>query len=309
MQYPYNYNPGDSPLRQLIMLLLFCFLGAVVASILTVVCAPLFGISLMEVAAIQTGAGEAGALRFLQFSQLTSSIGVFILPPFLLMWYNKLKILPALHFSKTTASGGFFLAMAVILMLVQLPLINAFADLNKAMHLPESLQGLEQWMREKEDTAARITETFLKMPGIADYIIAMIIMAVIPALGEELLFRSTLQPLLTGMTGRKHLAIWITAFVFSAIHVQFFGFIPRFLIGAFLGYIFLWTGNIWIPVIAHFTNNGAAVTGYYLQQHGYIESSPDDLGTGSFAWFEILLASALFISGMLLFYKRSKKAF
>src|SRR5690606_16065830 len=128
-----------------------------------------------------------------------------------LMWYSKITPLEGLQFNRGKQVAMFILA-AIVLMLIQLPLINGLAELNKALHLPESMQGLERWMHEKEDAAARITEVFLTMPTFADYLFAMIIMAVVPALGEELLFRGALQPLLTGLTGKHHLAIWITAF-------------------------------------------------------------------------------------------------
>ena len=87
----------------------------------------------------------------------------------------------------------------------------------------------------------------------------MFLIALIPAIGEELLFRGVLQQLFTKWTGEAHLAIFISAFLFSAIHLQFFGFLPRFVLGLVLGYMFYWSKNLWLPILAHFTNNAFAI--------------------------------------------------
>ena len=113
-------------------------------------------------------------------------------------------------------------------------------------------------------------------------------------------FRGTLQQLL----GNKHMAIWITAVIFSAIHMQFYGFIPRMLMGAMFGYVFVWTGCLWIPVVMHFTNNGLAVLAYYI--FGTENSYADTIGAGATWWLGVisLMITSL---GLLIFYRRTRK--
>jgi hypothetical protein len=120
-------------------------------------------------------------------------------------------------------------------------------------------------MKAAEERAAEVTKAFLVMNGIGDLIINLIIIAIIPAIGEELLFRGVLQRQINIWSKNGHLAVWIAAFVFSAIHLQFYGFLPRLILGALFGYFYLWSNNLWVPIIAHFINNASAVMiSYYM---------------------------------------------
>ena len=107
----------------------------------------------------------------------------------------------------------------------------------------------------------------------------MLIIALIPAFGEELLFRGLIQKGLFKSWGNIHLAIWLSAFLFSALHLQFLGFIPRFLIGGLLGYLFFWSGSIWLPILAHFVNNATAVLLSFMINKGVINKELEEIGT------------------------------
>ena len=112
------------------------------------------------------------------------------------------------------------------------------------------------------------------------------LIAFIPAMGEELFFRGALQGALRDWKGIKT-AIWITAIVFSAIHLQFYGFVPRMLLGAFFGYLIFWSNSIWPAVLAHFVNNVMAVIFYYFKYNGYKLPDIDTIGTGNTLWLGI----------------------
>lgn len=288
------------------MLLVLCLSGLVAVSLISAVCLPLFGIGFSELGNLTEQPERLEFTRFLLFSQALSAIGLFIMPPVIYMLWQGRKILPGLSLDKRPPA--LLLLLAVLLMLCQLPLINALAELNLQLQLPEALSGIQEWMQRQEDQAARLTQSFLSMSGPVDLLITLLVMAVLPGFGEELLFRATLQPLLTRITGNAHAAVWIAAFVFSFIHFQFFGFLPRFLMGAFMGYLFLWSRNAWVPVAAHFTNNAAAVTGHYLLKHGYISGSADDLGIGEGRGTEVLISLLLLATGLLAFYRLSRRA-
>jgi len=133
------------------------------------------------------------------------------------------------------------------------------------MKLPEWLSGVETWMKGKEDTADRLFELILAPDNIGSLAVNLVMIALLPALGEELIFRGIFQKILTKMFSSGHAAVLVTAFVFSAMHFQFYGFIPRFILGIVFGYLFLWSGTIWLPVIAHFFNNAISVIMSYLQ--------------------------------------------
>ncbi len=172
---------------------------------------------------------------------------------------------------------AFFFAVAA------LPVISLLAEWNKGMELPSFLASLEEIMRQMEEAANEMTEQFLNTTSVGMMFINLFVIALLPAVCEELMFRGWLQRVL-GQSVNYHTAIWVSAFVFSAIHFQFYGFIPRMLIGAALGYLYCYTGSLWAPIIAHFTNNAAAVISAFLTYNGYISVNPDLIGTGD-TWY------------------------
>ena len=294
------------PTRQFIWLLILCLTGFSIASFLSIAISSLmFGFTLPEIASFPSNPNQAGALTVLRLSQFLSACGLFLFPPMALCYLRNIPLSIGLFTKQKTQFALFILAM--VLMWIQLPLINLLATFNDALVFPESLKPLGEWMRIQEEQAAKLTEAFLSMPNPADLVISLFIMALIPALGEELLFRSTLQPLITKWTNKPIIAIGITAFVFSFIHFQFFGFLPRFFMGAFLGYLFYWSGSVWYSVAAHFANNGLAVCVYYLKQHDLINFSTDDLGSGPNATFQVLISLCIIPVGLLLFKNISVK--
>lgn len=294
------------PTRQFIWLLILCLTGFSIASFLSIAISSLiFGYSLPEIASFPSNPNQTGALTVLRLSQFLSACGLFLFPPMALCYLRNIPLSIGL-FTKQKPQFALFI-LAMVLMWIQLPLINLLATFNDALVFPESLRPLGEWMRIQEDQAAKLTDAFLSMPNPSDFVISLILMALIPALGEEFLFRSTMQPLFTKWTNKPVLAIWISAFVFSFIHFQFFGFLPRFFMGAFLGYLFYWSGSVWYSVAAHFANNGLAVCVYYMKQHDLINFSTDDLGSGPNATFQVLISLCIIPVGLLLFKNISVK--
>lgn len=181
--------------------------------------------------------------------------------------------------------------IAVCLMLVASPGINLLSYLNQQMTLPACFSGIEAWMQQQEEAAAVLTERFLLTDSIGIFIVNILLMALLPAMAEELTFRGVLQHLFTPRTCTRipHIAIWATAIVFSAIHCQFYGFIPRMLLGAVFGYALAWSGSLWLPMLMHFTNNALAVVVYFTaHKAGWDTSSMDAFGTGGTWWVGVL---------------------
>jgi len=294
----------SSPGRQLIALTILCFASLSLVSFLSVIAAPLFGLGLMDLQVTGSQSFAPNLLAYMKFSQVISALGLFILPPFIWMQLRAEPALASLRLNKVPQWNLVF--MAVVLILVQLPLINATALLNSKLSLPESLANVEKILQKMEETAAITTEAFLKMQDVGDLLLMLFVMAVLPAIGEELLFRSSLQPLLFKIFKNHHIAIGLTAFIFSFIHFQFFGFIPRFLIGVYLGYIFLYSGNTWVPVAAHFANNALAVLSTWFQNQGIISASPDNLGIGEQGVWHCIISVLLTTLGMFWFIRKAR---
>ena len=249
------------------------------------------------------------SLKWLQFLQ---TLGTFALPPILCAWlwnnhqpFSWLKLNRPLPWQTALWAIG--------LMICALPAINLLADLNSRIELPKSLDFIEQILKQQEEAAAALTERFLQADNFGMLLINVCLMAFLPALSEELSFRGTLQQILSNDQHPKtksHIAIWVTAFIFSAIHMQFYGFIPRMLLGAMFGYVFLWTGNLWAPILMHFTNNALAVIAYYLTTNDQNPTTnnnwADTFGAGSTWWVGVL--SLLITSlGLLIFVRRTRK--
>ncbi|MEY2792112.1 MAG: hypothetical protein RJA76_104 [Bacteroidota bacterium] len=163
---------------------------------------------------------------------------------------------------------------AIITMVVGTPLLEYIIELNKNMVLPTAYKDLETWMRSSELAMEKTTKLLLHFDSHLDFILGIMTIGFMAALGEELFFRGVVQNLFLNYLNNTHVAIWLSAAIFSFIHFQFFGFFPRLLLGAFFGYLYVWYKNIWVPVLAHFFNNALGVTASYLYQLKLIEYDP-----------------------------------
>ncbi|MEE4256170.1 MAG: type II CAAX endopeptidase family protein [Bacteroidales bacterium] len=229
-------------------------------------------------------------LPVIQYLQIINTIGLFLLPAIVFAiiagrspWrYLSMRVSPQLF--------TIILGSAVIIAI--LPFISWLAEVNGAMALPEWLSGLEDWMRRSEDQAMELTELFLSTSTIGGLAINLLMIAVLPALGEEFLFRGLVLRLFREWTGNPHIAVLISALLFSALHLQFYGFLPRFILGIVLGYLFVWTRSIWVPVIIHFVNNGIAVVGGWYYARGGIEKDIESIGQAEQTW---VIAASFFV--------------
>ena len=276
------------PFPQLMFAIFVVVASFIVFMIISLIVAiPLFGFdSMMSMAGgIDVFNGENIAL--LKYFQVVQSIGVFIVPPFILAWLYYGEIAAYLQLNKTVTAQSVLLVL--ILGFSAIPVINLFGELNANMKLPEWLSGLENWIKTREDMAAELTEKFLKVDSFGGYLFNLFMIAFLPAIGEELLFRGVVQRIFTNWTRSLHWGIWIAAALFSALHFQFYGFIPRMLLGVMFGYLLVWSGSMWLPIIAHFINNGVAVTGMYLIDKGTIKPEFEEIGSsGEGVYFSIV---------------------
>jgi membrane protease YdiL (CAAX protease family) len=248
---------------------------------------------------------ETDTRNYLYVIQSISSLGIFMVPA-LLFSYCATKN----WFSYSGADRFFPLPLVnyvLPLSVFLLPVIACLGSLNEQITLPESLQNIETWMREMENASAMLMKTLTENSTLAILCINLIIMALLPALFEEFLFRGAVQPFFTRWFSNKHVAIILTAFIFSAIHFQFFGFIPRFLLGIYLGYLFVWGKSLWLPIVAHFLHNALSIIGdYYAQRRGIDLETLDPNQMKAF--YPVALVCAL-CTGLFIYllWKKSKK--
>ena len=245
----------------------------------TILAIAFYGVSMIQLQEMMSDPSQPVTLTILKLVQTFSAIGTFIIPPFILAWLFSVRPLEYLSLDRSTQKNSLFLV--AIIMVVATPLVNFLGETNAQMHFPEFLKGVEEWMRDSEKKAAELTKIFLDMKTPGDLFFNLFMIALLPAIGEELVFRGVVQKIFHQWSRNAHVAVWTTAILFSAMHMQFYGFLPRMLLGAMLGYMLVWSGSLWLPMLAHFINNGAAVVLTYLFQHNLSTINPDEVGTGS----------------------------
>ena len=182
--------------------------------------------------------------------------------------------------------------VVVAFFVISLPAMNWLVHANEAMSLPSWMSGIEQWMRITEDAAAEATEHILDNHSVIDLIACVFVVGFMAGLGEEMLFRGAMLRTMQDSRLGTHAVVWIVAIIFSAIHMQFYGFIPRVVLGLWLGYLLVWTRSLWVPIIAHTLNNSTVVVFSYLANKGIVpEGYGDSLGLpadGSLPWLAML---------------------
>jgi hypothetical protein len=228
-----------------------------------------------------------------------SSLGGFIIAP-LIFYYVMVK---GKIFEDFIALPSNILTtlLITVLMVFSFMIVNTvFIEWNTNIKLPEYFSGIEQWATDLEDSMADLTKFLTNFESTGYFILAMIVIAVIPGIGEEVLFRGFLQNIFRKMIRNDHVAIWLTAILFSAIHFQFYGFIPRMLLGALFGYLYLWTGNLLIPITAHFLNNGISLFALFVYQKGLTDFDAESTEALPMAY--VLIFSALFVV-LLIYFK------
>jgi len=293
------------PLSQLLIFLGIALLSVSIFSFIPFLLAqPLFGIDALHDQDLFSNHTTPASIALLKFIQLMQSIGLFVVPPLLFSYLYTKQIKGYLQINLTIFPLQ--LAYITIMLVAAMPAINWMGEMNAQLNLPSSLHGLEVWMKKMETEAEALTKVFLQMPNLGILLFNLVLVAIIPAIGEELVFRGVLQKIIAEWTKNKHLGIWISAILFSAMHLQFYGFIPRMLLGALLGYSLVWTGSIWIPILGHFVNNATAVLLTYLEQRGKINTTVESIGTTSETQLIVWFSFAIVFLFSFLLWKSSK---
>lgn len=233
-----------------------------------------------------------------------ASVGTFILPALLFSYFADKKLFT---YNQMDRVPNYMLTdIVIILSLALLPVVMCLAEWNDSLHLPAALQKVDNWMRTMDEKNEGIVKLMTVDYRVGILLVNILIMGALPAIGEELLFRGTIQPFLHKWIKNPHWAIWITAFIFSAIHFQISGFIPRFLLGAYLGYLFYWSGSLWLPILAHFMHNSLSLTADYIfLRRGY---DVDNLSFSDISNYQYIfvIAVVFIIGGVFMLYRNRK---
>lgn len=291
MQYKQPVKEENHPFLQFLILGLSAFVGLIAFAVIGfLICLAIYGVDLIKNIDWATGKDlrYIGALKILVTSQ---QIGLFLVPAVVLSIFEGRT--PQDFYGIKTPKLSLLL-IVFLLVLCATPLMSLINEWNMQMHLPEFLSGLEEWMRRLEDEGAVTTKAILAGKSITTLIINLFVVALTPAICEEIIFRGGLQRTFLRIIKNPHVAIWTSAIIFSTIHFQFFGFFPRLLLGAAFGYIYFWTGNLWYTTFAHFLNNGYVVmVSWYMQRNNLQIDNADEMTT---AWYGYLISAILTIA-------------
>ncbi len=264
--YPHNRS-DNHPSISLFYLLLTVLISAVIFSFIGLGIGVIFyGKETIAIAGANFKQLTDNQLNFISIAQIFSAIGTFIIPALVLNGIEKNKQ-PYFDLKMPSKTGLFLFVLGIMIAYSEFFEWTIF--LNEQMKFPSFLKGVEHWMRNKEDETTALTNALLSRTSISALLTNFFMVGIVAAIGEELLFRGCLQNILKKWFGNPHLAIWLSAAVFSAIHLQFYGFFPRMLIGALCGYLYFWGKSIWLPILAHLANNTFAIAmAFYLSRSG-----------------------------------------
>lgn len=237
------------------------------------------------------------ARQQLLFLQAFTAFGTFVLMPVIYLMIYEPRSLGLLFGRRFRWQ---LLGLGLLAWMAAAPLITWMVQVNDKIDFDRIFPGFEAWARGSEDRLNALTQLLVKANGPLDLAWVIVVVAVIPGLGEELLFRGLVQPKLHRAFGNAHVAIWVTAFIFSAIHMQFYGLIPRMLLGALFGYVFYYGGNLLLPICLHITNNLVTLLAY---QANAINTEGVPTGLEAWAGWLALPATALVVA-LLAFYAK-----
>jgi membrane protease YdiL (CAAX protease family) len=270
--------------------LAFQFLGAFLA-------AWIYGFGISEILTL----GDFDDSRYVAASkliQILGAIGTFIIPAFLFSYLYEGDLFSYYQFRNPT--GRIPLLLTILMMIAVVPFINYLAEINLRFEFP--IKTVDRLLRTLEGEAEEIMRAFTSTRTVWGLLVNLFMIGVLAAVGEELIFRGLLQRLLFGIVKNVHVAILITAILFSAFHFQFFSFMPRFVLGIVLGYLMFYGRSIWYPILAHFVNNTMGVIYYYFYYRGSADDMLEEIGTSSYIPFAAVISLLVFIFFFVVWY-------
>jgi uncharacterized protein len=287
------------PLTSLLLIFCVVFIGfIIVGPMIGMAVAMAFYSGDLATEIMTASPGPDSFLPFMIIQGFTSLIGLILFPALYIRYVEYKTLTP---FFRKEDNFTLIALLVCLLGFVFMIALSPVLEWNMNFEFPEALKTFGDWARNKEDMLAGMTKFLTTFESFGAFLIGLLVIAVLPAIGEEFVFRGLIQNELWRSSRNIHVAIWVSAFLFSAIHLQFFGFFPRMLLGALFGYLYYWSGNLFVPMIGHFFNNGFSLTLIYLQGLGVIKG---DLDNPSAAPVSAVAGCAVAVFALLYFFKK-----
>ena len=290
------------PAMKIVLLLGIVFMGLLISGILTlfILSAYTHG-NLADVAKVASDLSSPDNIFLLKIMQLINSLGMFIIPALIFAFLVNRNVASYLKLNAKIRFKNILFVLMIVAAVM--PMLGLLVNWNESVKFPSSM---EAWMKATENEATVLTEAFLNVNTYSAFFFNLFLIALIPAIGEEFIFRGSLQKILQDWVKNPHVAIIITATIFSAVHLQFYGFIPRVFLGIILGYVFYWTNNLWYSIMLHFLNNAFSVTTYFFKNRGVFDIEPFENKISESAVI-IFISTIILIFFLYLLQKQNKK--
>ncbi|MCC5939604.1 MAG: CPBP family intramembrane metalloprotease [Lunatimonas sp.] len=292
----YETQPGrpvNHPwLLSFVLLFLVVFGALLLTQGLAIALIPLlFNLPFEEIVAVAVGnSTHENARMSLLFIQAVGGGGGFLLGGWIfLKFIDKKSLNFPVQWARVRPEG---LGLLVVLVVGFILFNSLFVYLNAHVQFPAFLSELESVLRAKEDELMKLTLFITDFENVQELLMGIFVIGIMAGIGEEYLFRGILQAKMHGYTGNVHLGIWITAAIFSAIHMQFYGFLPRMMLGALFGYLYVFSGSLIYPILAHILNNTFTVFMVYAAKLDMVDfdlEEPTEL-----YWHYVLIGLVVF---------------
>ena len=269
-------------LLSLVVIVLVAFGVLILLQVLALAFTPfLFGVTVEDIVGLMSGdySSPNGRMAMFFIQGIGSGIGFWLAAYVISHFIDKADLHWEIQLPRFNLQGaGLVLIIAVGGMLFNALLVYW----NSLLVLPEALSGVEIWMKETEAQLLELTMFLTDFQSITELLTGILVIGVLAGIGEEMFFRGIVQPKMKLYTGSAHAGVWLTAIIFSAIHLQFYGFLPRVFLGAMFGYLYLFSGSLIYPILAHILNNSITVILVYLSNQGQIDFDIESTDTVSY---------------------------
>ena len=292
------------PFVQLVVLISLAFLGVALSAVAAYgLINVLWGVDLFSHPEVLTQYTNPQIVNINRVLLMFQHLGLFILPA--IVFAALASNHPRRYLQLATPPPAPFLWAAFVLTALSIVPINFLASINEQMQLPAALSGVQDWMQQMETNADHLSQVLITTKSTSTLVFNLIVVSLLPAIGEELIFRGVLLKILTRWSGKMHAGVWISAIVFSALHLQFYGFLPRLVMGVMLGYLAVWSGSLIPSMLVHFLNNSFAILLAFAETKGWVPQSVDTFGGNAGQYSFALVLCGLFILAMWLTSKMS----
>jgi len=259
---PFNQR---SPYYQLFVTFIMVFVIGIIIGVILILSGMLLFGSDMDVLGDASLATDKNDIAFLKFYLMAQTATLFLIPAIILI--RKMKPEGQSGYPEFRLPRLNEVVLVVIMTFCVFVITGFTGEINALLDLPEWLSGLEEWIMKMEDDSEQLMEKLMVVKTFPSLLLNIFMIAILPAIGEEVLFRGVLQKIFVRLFKSGHLAVWFTAILFSALHLEFLGFLPRLVLGLVFGYLYLWSGKLWLSILAHFVNNAVPTIAAFI--YGY----------------------------------------